>query len=162
MPPTPIFLIPPLELESPKFDKCLKSNTWLITKFPIDTCTICTYMAIWSWLKIEISRNIGFYHLVDGRTFEKWQSLVHFLSDVTSLMILTICLSLLLTSFLIVILIIKMTSIEVTSRWWLLPSPRHLKNWQSLQMTVTSFGEVTVNSNDLPSACHFYWRHFYY
>ena len=44
---------------------------------------------------------------------------------------------------------------------WLLPSLRQLKNWQSLQMTVTSFGEVTVNSNDLPSACHFYWRHFY-
>ena len=44
---------------------------------------------------------------------------------------------------------------------WLLPFARHLKNWWSLHVTVMSLGETTVISNDWPSACHFYWRHFY-
>ena len=46
-------------------------------------------------------------------------------------------------------------------RYWLLPSARHLDYWQSLLVTVTSLGEMIVTSNDWPSACHFYWRHFY-
>ena len=45
--------------------------------------------------------------------------------------------------------------------YWVLPSARHLENWRSLQMTVTSIGEGTVTSNDWPSACDFYWHHFY-
>ena len=51
------------------------------------------------------------------------------------------------------------SSVQKGSCDWLLPSARHLENWRSLEMTVMSLREVTVISNDWPSASHFYWRH---